>query len=103
MGNLPRRRVTPARPFLRTDVDYAGPIFVRISKGRGHRAYKGFIAVFICLCTKAVHLEIVSDGSGALGHSTIGRVANEHVATEHEILHTVQLDTVQLDTVHLDT
>ncbi|XP_024872247.1 uncharacterized protein LOC112454856, partial [Temnothorax curvispinosus] len=61
MGNLPRGRVTPARPFLRTGVDYAGPILVRTSKGRGHRAHKAFIAVFICLASKAVHLEAVSD------------------------------------------
>ncbi|XP_077280508.1 uncharacterized protein LOC143907540 [Temnothorax americanus] len=61
MGDLPRGRVTSARPFLRTGLDYAGPILLRTSKGRGHRAYKGFIAVFVCLCTKAVHLDVVSD------------------------------------------
>ncbi|XP_077280506.1 uncharacterized protein LOC143907537 [Temnothorax americanus] len=61
MGNLPRGRVTPARPFLRTGLDYAGPILIRTSKGRGHRAHKAFIAVFVCLCTKAVHLDVVSD------------------------------------------
>ncbi|XP_071582288.1 uncharacterized protein, partial [Temnothorax nylanderi] len=61
MGNLPKGRVTPARPFLRTGLDYAGPILIRTSKGRGHRAHKAFIAVFVCLCTKAVHLDVVSD------------------------------------------
>ncbi|KMQ85188.1 hypothetical protein RF55_16392 [Lasius niger] len=61
MGNLPRERVTPSRPFLRTGVDYAGPIFIRTTKGRGHRSYKGFIAVFVCFATKAVHLEVASD------------------------------------------
>ncbi|XP_025265426.1 uncharacterized protein LOC105258069 [Camponotus floridanus] len=61
MGNLPRERVTPARPFLRTGVDYAGPILIRASKGRGHKAFKGFIAVFVCLSIKAVHLKAVTD------------------------------------------
>ncbi|XP_029674527.1 uncharacterized protein LOC115242403 [Formica exsecta] len=61
MGDLPRLRVTPARPFLSTGVDYAGPIQLRTTKGRGHRVYKAFIAVFVCLSTKAVHLEVVSD------------------------------------------
>ncbi|KMQ83687.1 hypothetical protein RF55_19343 [Lasius niger] len=61
MGNLPPERVTPARPFLRTGVDYAGPIFVCTSRGRGHRSYKSFIAVFVCFSSKAVHLELVSD------------------------------------------
>ncbi|XP_071576379.1 uncharacterized protein [Temnothorax nylanderi] len=60
-GQSSKRRVTPARPFLRTGLDYAGPILIRTSKGRGHRAHKAFIAVFVCLCTKAVHLDVVSD------------------------------------------
>ncbi|XP_029170207.1 uncharacterized protein LOC114939928 [Nylanderia fulva] len=63
MGNLPHSRVTPTRPFLRTGLDYAGPILIRTSKGRGHRAYKGYIAVFICFWSKAIHLELVSDYS----------------------------------------
>ncbi|XP_070167797.1 uncharacterized protein [Polyergus mexicanus] len=63
MGDLPRLRVMPARPFLSTGIDYAGPIQLRTTKGRGHCAYKAFIAVFVCLSTKAVHLEVVSDYS----------------------------------------
>ncbi|XP_025271330.1 uncharacterized protein LOC105254868 [Camponotus floridanus] len=63
MGDLPRGRVTPARPFLRTGVDYAGPIFIHTSKGRGHRAHKAFVVVFICLFSRAVHLDVASDYS----------------------------------------
>ncbi|XP_050452223.1 uncharacterized protein LOC126851930 [Cataglyphis hispanica] len=63
MGDLPRLRVTPARPFLRTGEDYAGPIQLRTTKSRGHRSYKAFVAIFVCLSTKAVHLEVVSDYS----------------------------------------
>jgi len=61
MGNLPRERVVPARPFLHTGVDYAGPIQLRTTKGRGHRSYKAFVAVFVCLASRGVHLEMVSD------------------------------------------
>lgn len=61
MGNLPPERVTPVRPFLHTGVDYAGPILIRTGKGRGHRSHKGFIVVFVCLSSKAVHLEVASD------------------------------------------
>jgi len=61
MADLPRRRVIPARPFLHTGVDYAGPILLRSTRGRGHRAHKAFIVVFVCLSSKAVHLEVVSD------------------------------------------
>lgn len=60
MGDLPSARVQPHRPFLHTGVDYAGPIWSRTSKGRGHKATKSWIAVFICFTTKAVHLELVS-------------------------------------------
>ncbi|XP_076278391.1 uncharacterized protein LOC143208143 [Lasioglossum baleicum] len=63
MGNLPLARVTPSRPFSRSGIDYAGPIHLRSGRGRGQRNSKGYIAVFICLATKAVHLEAVSDGS----------------------------------------
>lgn len=56
MGELPEHRVTPARPFHSTGVDYAGPLWLRTTQGRGHKAYKGFFAVFICMVTKAVHL-----------------------------------------------
>ncbi|XP_011163880.1 uncharacterized protein LOC105198743 [Solenopsis invicta] len=40
---------------------YAGPIQLRTSRGRGQRSYKAFVAVFVCLTTRAVHLEAVSD------------------------------------------
>lgn len=61
MGNLPRARVTGTRAFINCGVDYAGPIAVRAAKGRGHTSMKGYIAVFVCMATKALHLECVSD------------------------------------------
>ncbi|XP_055591260.1 uncharacterized protein LOC129743299 [Uranotaenia lowii] len=59
MGELPQARVTFARAFLRTGVDYFGPVFIRPAPRKP--AVKAYVAVFICLCTKAVHLELVSD------------------------------------------
>ncbi|CAH2088739.1 unnamed protein product [Euphydryas editha] len=61
MGSLPSLRVTPARAFENSDVDYAGPIMLRTTSVRGHRAYKGYICLFVCMVTKAVHIEVVSD------------------------------------------
>ena len=63
MGDLPAARVTPARPFLHVGVDYAGPLILLMSRGRGQRTHKGYVALFICLSTRAVHLELVSDCS----------------------------------------
>ncbi|XP_073954835.1 uncharacterized protein [Choristoneura fumiferana] len=61
MGQLPTVRGTPNRPFCQSGVDYAGPINIRTSKGRGHHSYKGYICLFICMATRAIHLEVVSD------------------------------------------
>ena len=60
MGNLPRHRVTPSRPFLNTGVDYCGPFWIH-HKIRGKRPDKAYIAVFCCFSTKAVHMEVVTD------------------------------------------
>lgn len=61
MGQLPEVRVRACRPFFHSGVDYAGPINVRTMKGRGYHSTKGYICLFICMATKAIHLEIVSD------------------------------------------
>lgn len=54
-------RTTPTRAFTHVGVDYAGPILVQSSHLRGSRTTKSYIAVFICLSTKAVHLEAAGD------------------------------------------
>ncbi|GFR28833.1 integrase catalytic domain-containing protein [Trichonephila clavata] len=61
MGDLPEFRVCPSSVFQRTGLDFAGPFLIRSSKGRGSRNTTCYICVFVCLATKAVHLEIVSD------------------------------------------
>src|SRR5436190_7546080 len=61
MGNLPKLRVNPARAFLHVGVDYCGPILTKVSKRRNATIVKSYVAVFICLTTKAVHLEAVSE------------------------------------------
>lgn len=60
MGDLPARRVQRYRPFLHSGIYFAGPISIRLSKGRGTKSHKGYIAVFVCLTSRAVHLEVVS-------------------------------------------
>lgn len=61
MGDLPKERVTPSRPFLHSGVDFAGPLHVLLSKGRGAKTKKAYIAIFVCFSTKAMHLELVGD------------------------------------------
>ncbi|XP_076659887.1 uncharacterized protein LOC143363169 [Halictus rubicundus] len=64
MGDLPAARVSPAKkPFSHCGLDYAGPIQIRTSAGRGITSRKAYIALFVCMSTKAVHLELVADYS----------------------------------------
>ena len=65
MGDLPMARVTLSRPFAQTGLDYAGSFQLKAAKRRGVLTTKGYLAVFVCLATKAVHLEVVGDLSTA--------------------------------------
>ncbi|XP_059226223.1 uncharacterized protein LOC131998099 isoform X3 [Stomoxys calcitrans] len=60
MGNLPQVRLNPARPFKHSGLDYAGPINMKQNTLRRSTTTKGYICLFVCMCTKAVHLEVVS-------------------------------------------
>lgn len=63
MADLPTYRTTPQRAFFKIGVDYAGPVTIRFSLGRLPKLTKAWIAVFVCLATRAIHLELVSDAS----------------------------------------
>lgn len=60
MGNLPKVRILPAPPFASTGIDYAGPFLTKLSTGRTTKSVKTYIAVFVCMVTKAMHLELVT-------------------------------------------
>lgn len=54
-GDLPHCRLAHhQRPFTYTGVDYFGPLTVTV--GRSH--HKRYVALFTCLTTRAVHLEV---------------------------------------------
>lgn len=61
MSDLPQARVQESRPFINAGVDYAGPLSIREARRRGSKTIKAYIALFICLASKAIHLEVVSD------------------------------------------
>ncbi|GFW62232.1 uncharacterized protein TNCV_4421211 [Trichonephila clavipes] len=60
MGDLPRDRIVPSRPFEKVGLDYAGPIITKPNLKRSRVTLKSYIAIFICFSTKATHLEVVS-------------------------------------------
>lgn len=74
MGQLPAARVTPTQPFARVGIDFSGPFALRKSCStpvqlrtaakpsstyREPTTIKGWIVVFVCLVTRAVHLDVV--------------------------------------------
>ena len=61
MGYLPEARVTESRPSTHIGVDYCGPFSIKEKRHRNRKQIKVYVAVFVCLVTKAVHLEVVSD------------------------------------------
>ncbi|XP_055605702.1 uncharacterized protein LOC129753876 [Uranotaenia lowii] len=78
MGDLLKSRVTETNPFTRTGVDYAGPFLLK--KGRMRSPIKCYVSVFVCMSTKAIHLELVGSLStesflGAF-HRFVGRRGN---------------------------
>ncbi|XP_065093423.1 uncharacterized protein LOC135714082 [Ochlerotatus camptorhynchus] len=60
MGNLPTSRIVPSPPFAVTGVDYAGPFLVKQGSHRP-KLVKAYVAVYVCMAPKAVHLEVVSN------------------------------------------
>jgi len=60
MGNLPESRVNPSPSFSHIGVDYTGPFRIIPFVGR-QRTRKHYVALFVCLDTKAIHLESVED------------------------------------------
>lgn len=83
MGNLPTARVTPSRPFYHTGVDFTGHVDIKINKGRGVKTCKGYIAIFICMVTKAVHLELVSDLTSQTFILALKRMASRRGVPKH--------------------
>lgn len=61
MADLPPSRVLPSRPFSRVGVDYAGPFLLKEGRRKQAKSVKGYVALFICMIVKAVHIEVVSD------------------------------------------
>lgn len=59
IGQLPAARVQPIRPFIKVGVDYAGPILVKSGLTKKAIYVKAYIALFVCMATKALHLELV--------------------------------------------
>ena len=65
MGDLPDHRISPARPFDYTGVDFAGPFDVKRGHTRKPVLVKAYACLFVCMSTKAVHIDCTEDLSTA--------------------------------------
>ncbi|XP_062535226.1 uncharacterized protein LOC134204420, partial [Armigeres subalbatus] len=75
MGDLPLERVTPSLPFLNKGVDLCGPFQYR--KAKKTPPIKCFVAIFVCLVTKAVHMELVYDLSTSAFKAALHRFISQ--------------------------
>lgn len=83
MGQLPSARVRPSRAFLHTSVDYMGPFHVKRYNARRVRIIdKSYVAVFVCMATRAVHLELVSALTTAAFLAAFARFTNRRGRVE---------------------
>ncbi|XP_033229696.1 uncharacterized protein LOC117181241 [Belonocnema kinseyi] len=61
LGDLPASCLTFTRPFLNVGIDYRGPFYIKERRYRNIKRVKSYVAVYVCMATKAVHLELVGD------------------------------------------
>ncbi|XP_045471474.1 uncharacterized protein LOC123678479 isoform X2 [Harmonia axyridis] len=61
MGNLPSERLSQAFPFSYVGCDYAGSFYLKDSKSRKPGIVKAWICIFVCMVTKAVHIELTTE------------------------------------------
>ena len=73
LGQLPRARLNPGDVFKDTGVDYAGPLYIKSGSIRKPVFTKCYVAVFVSLSVKAVHLEPVTELTSAAFIATLRR------------------------------
>ena len=64
-------------------MDYAGPFLLKTGHPRRPIEVKGYLAVFICLATKAVHLEVVSSKTTEAFIATLKRFISRRNVPQH--------------------
>lgn len=80
MEQLPEPRVTAVPPLKYTGVNYAGPLIIKDRPGRGCIRRKCYLYLFVCLTTKAVHLQLVSSlSTSAFLQTFLSRVDEIHL------------------------
>lgn len=61
MGQLPTERISQSFPFYNVGLDFCGHFWIKYPNQRKGVLNKVYVCVFVCMVTKACHLEIVCD------------------------------------------
>ena len=83
MGQLPPPRVEISLCFVHTGLDYAGPFLLKTGHPRRPIPVKGYLAVFVCLMTKGIHLEVVSSKTTLAFVATLKRFVSRRNNPSH--------------------
>ena len=61
LGEIPEESVSTTPAFNSTGLNFAGPFTLKKGHTRKPVHIKAYICLFVCLSTKAIHLEVISD------------------------------------------
>ena len=61
LGELPAERICTSPAFTSTGLDFAGPFTIKKGHTRKPSYLKAYLCLFVCLSTKAIHIEVISD------------------------------------------
>ena len=83
MAELPAPRVNASPPFTNCGMDFAGPFTIKLGRVRQPVLIDAWICVFVCLATKAVHLEVVSEESTTAFEAALQRFIARRGCPQH--------------------
>lgn len=84
MGELPPERVQPSFPFQNVGIDYGGPFLIKDRHvTRGSKLIKVYLCIFVCMATKACHLEAVTELTMAAFLNTFRRFIGRRGKPSH--------------------
>ena len=83
MAELPAPRVNASPPFTNCGMDFAGPFTLKLGRVRQPVLVEAHICVFICLATRAVHLEVVSEESTPAFMAALQRFVSRRGCPQH--------------------
>jgi len=83
MGMLPPSRTTPAPTFDRVGIDFAGPFILKRGHTRKPTLVKAYAVVFVCMATKAVHLDLCASLSTPDFIATLTRFVSRRGCPSH--------------------